>query len=470
MKSNIYILLLFFSINIVAQNNPLDKINAEFDAFKRKIDTEQQQYIDEKNREFAEYLRNTWEAFPVSEDTENLNFIDIDAFPVSERIPVTYSTVRESGSVQYRPVSTSLFGDKLIFKIDGKTNLNMKYIAERNIGETWEKLSATDYVTILQTAQEWQNTTGINDWGMVMLFQELSRELFPSKHNEQLMFTVFLLNQIGIDAKLGRIGKPLDNNSHLVILLSFQVPVSFFIGVEIDKRTYYVMEDASSFNISSLHAFSGKIFSYKGNHALAKQGVNLWVKAIPSMKGSVKQKQIPFTSHNPPLKLDLKWNKSLVDFYDTYPQTHLAVYLRAGISNDLKQAFETTFAPLKLNDTQFAGLLLNWFHKDFSYKRDDDLYGHDRCFFAEQSISHHYTDCEDRAVLFAQIMHLITGLDVALIVYDDHVAAGVCFKEKVGGTSVVSKNKVYTICDPTYIGAKVGEPMSAGEVKNVITL
>ena len=70
-----------------------------------------------------------------------------------------------------------------------------------------------------------------------------------------------------------------------------------------------------------------------------------------------------------------------------------------------------------------------------------------------------YNDCEDRAIFFCRLVRLLLNLPVALVDYPNHIAAAVCFSEPTGGTLFRQNGKEYTLCDPTYINAKIGECM-----------
>ena len=53
----------------------------------------------------------------------------------------------------------------------------------------------------------------------------------------------------------------------------------------------------------------------------------------------------------------------------------------------------------------------------------------------------------------------LLGLDVILVFYPGHLATAVAFNKPVEGDYINLNGKRYTICDPTYIGAPVGETM-----------
>ena len=85
--------------------------------------------------------------------------------------------------------------------------------------------------------------------------------------------------------------------------------------------------------------------------------------------------------------------------------------------------------------------------------------GHDRTFFAEETLFYPYCDCEDRSVLFIRLVRDLTKLDCILIYYPGHLAAAVNFNSDVNGDYILLNKKKFVVCDPTYIGAPVGVTM-----------
>lgn len=67
--------------------------------------------------------------------------------------------------------------------------------------------------------------------------------------------------------------------------------------------------------------------------------------------------------------------------------------------------------------------------------------------------------CEDRAILFTRLVRDLLGLKCILVYYPGHLASAVCLKQQVNGDYISLDGDVYTICDPTYIGAPVGITM-----------
>ena len=83
--------------------------------------------------------------------------------------------------------------------------------------------------------------------------------------------------------------------------------------------------------------------------------------------------------------------------------------------------------------------------------------------FAEECLYYPYSDCEDRAVLLAQLVKHYTGLPSIGLEFKEHVTLAVYFPGEEYGNYVVFEGKKYFICDSTYINATSG--MIPGDLK-----
>ena len=88
------------------------------------------------------------------------------------------------------------------------------------------------------------------------------------------------------------------------------------------------------------------------------------------------------------------------------------------------------------------------------YKRQ---FGKERAFFADETFFYRYSDCEDRAILYSVLVRDLLGLDVVLLHYPLHLATAVRFESDVVGDHIAIDGVKYTVCDPTYIGAPIGD-------------
>lgn len=113
-----------------------------------------------------------------------------------------------------------------------------------------------------------------------------------------------------------------------------------------------------------------------------------------------------------------------------------------------------------LGEQEAANRILRFIQKGFPYATDDEQFHREKYFYFEESLYYPKNDCEDRAIFYAYLVHEILGLDVHLIQFTGHECTAVAFHEPVeNGTSYEYKGKKFYICDPTYIGAKIGKCM-----------
>ncbi len=104
-------------------------------------------------------------------------------------------------------------------------------------------------------------------------------------------------------------------------------------------------------------------------------------------------------------------------------------------------------------------MLLNFVQTTFDYATDQEQFGYERPLFGDESIYYPKNDCEDRSIFYSILVRDLLGLDVVLVHWPGHLATAVAFSETVAGDYFTLDGRRYTICDPTYIGASVGETM-----------
>ena len=161
--------------------------------------------------------------------------------------------------------------------------------------------------------------------------------------------------------------------------------------------------------------------------------------------------------------------QKLIEFYDTYPTSSLdsnpmtrwAMYANTPLAQKTKDKLYPSLREYIPNNDKIlaAEMLLNWVQTGFVYEYDDKVWGHDRAFFAEETLYYPYCDCEDRSILYSRLIRDLLNLDVALIYYPGHLATAVCFDQDVQGDAMIINGRKFIVCDPTYIGAPVGAQM-----------
>ena len=155
-------------------------------------------------------------------------------------------------------------------------------------------------------------------------------------------------------------------------------------------------------------------------------------------------------------------DRNLIDFYNDYPvNSQWGYYSSASLSEEAKASLYPILELYTLEESkaEAANLLLNFVQTAFEYKTDDEQFGYERPLFGDETFFYPYCDCEDRSILYSILVRDLLGLDVVLLNYPEHLATAVKFKEEVSGDYILLDDGKYVVCDPTYIGASIGEAM-----------
>jgi hypothetical protein len=160
--------------------------------------------------------------------------------------------------------------------------------------------------------------------------------------------------------------------------------------------------------------------------------------------------------------VDVSVNKSLMRYYESLPSFQdLAFYAREPMEPVLCRQL---LPPLRdaiagLSEQEAANMLIHFVQTAFDYKTDTEQFGFEKPFFKEELFYHRYSDCEDRAILYAGLVQNLLGLDVVLLHYPGHLCTAVKFKEDIKGDYTMIDGQKYIVCDPCYIAVNVGRCM-----------
>ena len=152
----------------------------------------------------------------------------------------------------------------------------------------------------------------------------------------------------------------------------------------------------------------------------------------------------------------------IMPLLDEYPVIDIPTVASSVVDkkfrNEVVEQIRTQVAGLDEQDA--ANRILRFIQKGFPYATDDEQFKREKYFYFEETLYYPMCDCEDRAIFYAYLVHEILGLDVHLIQFPGHECTAVAFNQPVAnGTSYEYKGKTYYICDPTYIGARIGRCM-----------
>jgi len=435
-----------------------------------------QEYKDERDKEFTAFLKAQWKAVDIVKGKVRDEEPKPDVMPVAPPEPVTSKppvvrpVTKPVVVVTPKPVVTKapvvapvvvapkgkqltidFYGKQLRFYYDGglKQRLNSR-INKESVSDYWSALSRTDYEDVLKQLDAQKKSLQLNDWAYASLINKLAGNINGSRRNETALLSWFLLAKSGYKARIAY------NNTAIYLLVPskhemFEVSYFTFSG-----KRYYAAE------FDGVKQKLGQVFTYDGEYPDTIKNFDMQVtSAVASSDHKTERRHLSFEFEGRKYNINVNYDRGRVKFFSTYPQLNLSLYFGSGV-------YKVTATPLQkqlavnmkgMSEQQAVNFLLRFVQTSLKYETDEQQFGEENYLFPEETLFYPYSDCEDRAVLFAWLVKSLLNLDVVGLDYPGHVAAAVHFNENVAGDSVSYKGKRYVITDPTYINANAGMTM-----------
>ncbi len=455
-KAVLYSVCLMASISLFAQQPTL----TEFEQFKQELLNEYEHFREEANREYIGFLSKEWEEFklfkanafykePKPDTIQHTYSITTSAATCMEAVAVHPVIMKEpfvpnmrldkSSTTDYHLVTIDYYGTPLNFRYVPLT-VAPTSIRESDIASVWSKFSKHDYIIVLEDIIKYRKELQMNDWATYMMINKVSEQLFKNA-DTQLILQQYLLTQLGYDARMARV------KELLVLLLPFNESVYEKPYMYIDNRCYYIITQYSISGISNIQTY--KVPSKYRGEELSLQMRSPLLLAM---------EEYSFCIGFADLRINGTINKNKINFYQSYPSCEYTIHAKAVpdivLETQLKKEFEKILSTQNTIDQ--LKLLLTWVQKGFEYKNDHAQFGYEKPFFMEEIFYYPYSDCEDRAILFAYLVRSLLNLNIVLLEYPNHLATAVEIEKPKGGDYITDKHKQYLICDPTYVGADIG--------------
>ena len=337
------------------------------------------------------------------------------------------------------------WGNAEKFKLNGTS--------KKDISDAFLELTDKGYTNLVHDCLELRKEYKLCDWAYYKMLQNIAEKACGKGTNEAIFLQGVLLNQSGYQIRFA-----LEDNSKLHIMSrmdGFPYDRGYLTA---DGKLFFLMDGCKAKNLTVCDA------AYPG-----EQMMSLGVAEQPDLKKDLSDKRTVI-SRFVNVSADMQMNKNLMDFYTDYPtsydgkdmMTRWAYYANTPVSPEIK---DKVYPQLKQQignapKLMAANMLLNWVQMGLTYAYDEKVWGHDRAFFAEESLFYPFCDCEDRSILFSHLIRDLLDLDVVLVYYPGHLYTAVCFNEDVTGDYIMVNGRKFTVADPTYYNANVGKTMS----------
>ena len=450
-----------------------DDFYAQYEKFSKHAKAEYEDYRAQCNAEYVKFLERAWKEYkvlpsiprpkdevvpPTIMPRQDKNKKQAKEIPIENVVspilslpqPKPISPIYENDKVEEKNFSFSYMGTTCEVRLPKDLNIRMSGCESCMIATIWKQLATNAMDNTIRDFLALRLKMQLCDWAYLNLIDTFA-QAFCGHGNEAVIMAAFIYSQSGYKMRLGR------DCEKLYLLYGSKHGIYEKGYIVIEGINYYPLDDkVERMEISD--------FSFP-----QEQSMSLYIENAQkfTIRPSAKRKLASEQYHD--VTIDSQVNLNLIQFYNTYPSsevnrnfmTRWKMYADTPMDESVSQML---YPDIKnkiegLSDVQAVNQILNWVQTAFQYEYDDKVWGHDRAFFAEETLYYPYCDCEDRAILFTRLVRDLLGLKCILVYYPGHLASAVCLKQQVNGDYISLDGDVYTICDPTYIGAPVGITM-----------
>lgn len=454
---------------------------ARFGGFKSKIDQKFQSFRQECNKKYTDFVRQAWAKMgseppvikPVEPNVKPEVYEALKALlderqekkaTVAENIAPPVDVKQPEPVEPIKRVALSeeekeicempfiFFGSEMTVHLDETKRIQIGDITPDRIADLLLRLSGTAYDNLLYDCLELRKKHNLCDWAYLLMLKEITDQFCGTDTNEAVLMMGYLYCQSGYKIRFAS-----DNADHLYLLVASDYVMYGKLSYDIDGDKFYPVQEAKPV----LHVCQAK-FPNESN-------LSLRISKAMQLDGTEADSRVIKSRAYPDMKMEVTVNRSLIDFYNTYPSaytnndkmTYWKVYAETPMNEEVKKQ---TYPKLRsylqgLSEHEAVSRLLNFVQTGFEYEYDEVIWGCDRAFFAEETLYYPYCDCEDRSILLTRLVRDLLGLDCVLIYYPGHLACAVRFTEKEKGDYYMFNQEEYTVCDPTYINAPIGMQM-----------
>lgn len=435
----------------------------DFWGFRKEMFEEFEEFREEINREYVEFLEEAWldytllrgkepemgvkpKEMPHAPSVKEMETREMELHLADPLLAESSAKKSDSPAIRGRAVRSAVvnfYGSKFI----AHHNIEMVPLAissERDVASFWRYLAGLDFTAMIYDIQKIREEQRLNDWAIYKLVRAIAQSIDELQtSSNRALFSHFMLFQCGYNVRIGFIGDSLE------LLLP--------IRETIYNRSYYSSDDLNYYTEYGDRKKSTPIRASDFSRMRRGKLISMQIAHSIRFPYEVHHRRVEYGDFS----IDVSVNRNLIEFYSDYPCCDLRVYSRAAVEQALAQQLQTCIGK-QINGKSHTDALqwvLSFVQHGFAYKIDHEQFGVEKPFFVEEMFYYPYSDCEDSAILFGWIVKHLLNMDVILLNYTNHIAAAVDIGDRFLGAYYTIEDRAYTICDPSYRNAVIGEYM-----------
>ena len=459
-----FFILLLCSSSMMAQNT-----NSDYQAFRKRVLDNYGSFRKTVLENYAKYLQGVWDEYEqfkgIKRDHEPKPSIapkaDVkpqDVTPVQSEPEVkpTIQPTSTDSPISVEPIapsalpnmSFSFYGMKLSAVLCHAQTIDD--IEHQAIAKVWNAYRQDRVMKdVIRSLQSLTMAYGLNDWFTFELVRNYTESTCKNLASK-IVLQHFLLVNMGYDIRLSSCG------NQLLLLVPFNQQVYERSYLFIDGKKYYVFYDDSTSKVQNAGIYTCRLPNEtdKGrNIDLTIRGGNIGIKTGVAHRFSMSDGKI---------SLQGSVDEGTMEAIRRYPQMDIPFYAMSTIDSNFHRSLLTQVKEQiqGCSEKESVYRILHFVQYAFDYATDGEQHGYEKPYFIEENFYYPKNDCEDRAILFAFLVRNVLGLDVHLVQYPGHECTAVNFTtSQMNGDGYMYKGKTFYICDPTFIGASIGQCM-----------
>jgi hypothetical protein len=313
---------------------------------------------------------------------------------------------------------------------NGKLQIQGYYEQQRSSGA---------YLTLLNELRRAKQEYVLNDWLFYQLTAKAIEKIGKSKSKQHRVFMRwFILNIAGFDCRMTY------SNSRTYINIYTEDELFAIPMIQEGDRMFANLSEKEYPGQSSEDLY---IVSYVPNPG--GRSFKFGMEKLPNFSSEKINKTIDFQADSIKYTVKIAYDATVVKLMKDYPYMADEEYFRVPISNTLKASLLPALQKIIRGKSQNEALsiLASFTRNGFGYKLDEDQFGVSHPMIPEELFWYPYSDCEDRCALFYALTKELLGLDMAVLIFDDHVSMAVA--AEMEGDLIRFEGKRYFVVDPT---------------------
>ena len=467
MRRDVYILCL---IGLFCLSGHAKSDREIFEQMRKEMRAEFAEYQKQNEREYARYLRQTWQEYRLEKGIEPFERPKPDNLPPAspQKRPSKTSELivaPKPDGLQTPPLPPIIFEEKK--KEVGKYNVQIAFygstlqfthniepcqlaqVREKQIADLWGTIWQTKNGSLFTDLITVKLEMRLNDWAFFCLLKQTARQLPQLKDdNTRTIFHALRLTYIWLRHQNGdyrQRSSPISSHPRKSICL--QLPA----GKRKEILLVHRREKPSATPVRTLPSLSR---NKQRPFSLAITEPMLLAEDYRDTNRTYRD-----CSLNSPV------NQNRISFFNDMPHTDLAVYadmpVDVAFAENTCQGLGSRIAPLSREDAlNFYCISPN--RLSVTRQTASNSAANDRSSPKRLSTTPIPIAKTERSSSPWLVRRLLKQ-EIVLLHYSDHVATGVRIEKEIPGSYIRTGDKRYLICDPTYIGADIGQCMPGYE-------